>query len=324
MIGGDDLAMLIGGDDFVSLIGADDLAMLIGSDDFVSLIGGDDLAMLIGGDDLAMLIGSDQPELTYNNAKGLGRSAPYELTACIAGTQGCFISAQAFTPEFHRNAVRWEPSIVGHVAFYQVQRKRTDAPNSAFQDVGTSTSNFFIDDEELPPLSFTYRVQAHFDDPTPPEPAAPTSPWSDTVTITAVNFAPGLNASGTPVSINDSYIAFLNTVLTVPSAGPPVTVGLLANDADVDSPSAFIGRRAVPAIVNPPVSGPYTITTVKGGIVVLQNSGAFTYTPPTAYVGPDSFTYKSDDGFWPRDASVPLSAFSNTVTVSITVKKKNQ
>jgi hypothetical protein len=44
-------------------------------------------------------------------------------------------------------------------------------------------------------------------------------------------------------------------------------------------------------------------------LVVLSSDGSFTYTPATGYSGPDSFTYKANDG----------TVDSNTATVSITV-----
>ena len=48
---------------------------------------------------------------------------------------------------------------------------------------------------------------------------------------------------------------------------------------------------------------------VGHGTLALAANGGFTYTPTAGYSGPDSFTYKANDG----------TADSNTVTVSLTV-----
>src|SRR6185437_4031464 len=61
-----------------------------------------------------------------------------------------------------------------------------------------------------------------------------------------------------------------------------------------------------------------TLTAVKvtdptHGVLTLNTNGSFTYTPAANYHGPDSFTYKANDG----------TADSNTVTVSITVNSVN-
>ncbi len=56
--------------------------------------------------------------------------------------------------------------------------------------------------------------------------------------------------------------------------------GILANDSDIDS----------------------TILTVSGitlpihGILILESSGGFTYTPDMGYIGLDSFQYVTLDG----------------------------
>src|SRR5262249_23750088 len=167
-LGGDDL-VVYAGDDLVVFGGDDDLINL-GGDDLISF-GGDDLVSF-GGDDLIVLAGDLQPAPTYAGAKGLGRTAPHGVRACIAGTPGCFETVQPFTPQFHRNVVSWQTlAIVGHidpVLGYQVQAKRADVPNSTFADVGSTTANFLIDNTVWPnKLPVTYRVRAHFDDGPP-------------------------------------------------------------------------------------------------------------------------------------------------------------
>jgi VCBS repeat-containing protein len=55
------------------------------------------------------------------------------------------------------------------------------------------------------------------------------------------------------------------------------------------------------------------VTNVAHGTLSLNANGAFSYTPAPGYSGPDSFTYRAYDG----------TAYSNTVTVSITVAAVN-
>src|SRR5437879_5974214 len=103
------------------------------------------------------------------------------------------------------------------------------------------------------------------------------------ITVTAVN--------DPPVAANDSYAATEDTVLTI--AAP----GVLANDSDVDG-------------------DPLTALIVVGpahGSVTLNATGSFTYTPAANYNGPDSFTYKANDG----------AADSAAATVSLTVVHVN-
>src|SRR5436190_16968240 len=71
-----------------------------------------------------------------------------------------------------------------------------------------------------------------------------------------------------PVAVNDSYNATLNTPLVV--AAP----GVLTNDAGVPTPTAV-------SIV----SG----STSQGGTVSLSSDGSFNYNPPNNFVGSDTF-----------------------------------
>lgn len=95
-----------------------------------------------------------------------------------------------------------------------------------------------------------------------------------------------------PVAVADAYAVNEDAVLTV------VTPGVLGNDTDaeLDSLTAVL------------VSG------VTNGVLVLNPDGSFTYTPNADYNGPDSFTYKANDG----------SLDSNVVTVSITVNPMDE
>jgi VCBS repeat-containing protein len=103
------------------------------------------------------------------------------------------------------------------------------------------------------------------------------------LTITPVNDA--------PVAVDDAYVTGEDAALVV--AAP----GVLGNDSDVD------GQALTASVITGPLHGNLT----------LNSDGTLTYTPATAYDGPDSFTYRASDG----------SLFSNTATVSLTVDSVN-
>ena len=73
---------------------------------------------------------------------------------------------------------------------------------------------------------------------------------------------------------------------------------MLANDTDID------GDPITAILVDSPAHGTLS----------LNSDGSFTYTPALNYNGPDSFTYKANDGL----ADSPTNA-----TVSITVTPVN-
>ncbi len=104
------------------------------------------------------------------------------------------------------------------------------------------------------------------------------------ITVTTVN--------SPPVAANDSYSTAKGTPLSVNAAS-----GLLANDTDPD------GNALTAVLASNPAHG----------IVVLTANGSFTYAPALGYTGPDSFTYRANDG----------SLNSNTATVAITVTTVN-
>ena len=91
--------------------------------------------------------------------------------------------------------------------------------------------------------------------------------------------------------MDDSYTTPEDTALAI--AAPGVT----DNDADL------VGNSLRASLVSPPSHGTLT----------LRNDGSFTYTPAANYNGPDSFTYKANDG----------AADSNVATVAITVTPVN-
>lgn len=96
-----------------------------------------------------------------------------------------------------------------------------------------------------------------------------------------------------PVTVDDLYTTFEDTVLNVPSQG------VLANDTDPDG-------------------DPLTVTLLNNGpahaaIFTLYEDGSFAYLPATNYFGPDSFTYTVSDGH----------GGSSSATVNITVTPVN-
>jgi Bacterial Ig domain/Divergent InlB B-repeat domain len=90
-----------------------------------------------------------------------------------------------------------------------------------------------------------------------------------------------------PTAVSDSYTINEDTTLTISAPG------VLANDSDPDG-------DALSAIL---VSG------TSHGTLTLNADGSFVYTPASNYSGPDSFSYKVNDG----------SLDSSAVTVSLTI-----
>ena len=101
-----------------------------------------------------------------------------------------------------------------------------------------------------------------------------------TITVTGVNDA--------PVAVNNSYTTDEDVALQG---------NVLTNDTDAD------GNPLTAHLVGGPGHGALT----------LNADGSFTYTPANNYNGPDSFTYRVNDG----------TTFGNTATVSITVTAVN-
>jgi hypothetical protein len=96
-------------------------------------------------------------------------------------------------------------------------------------------------------------------------------------------------------AVNDPPVANGDSYSMLQSAGS-LTVnapGVLGNDTDADG-------NALTSVL---VSGP------SDGTLVLNADGSFTYTPDSGFAGPDSFTYKANDG----------TADSNVATVKIYV-----
>jgi hypothetical protein len=285
----------LGSGDFLDIASGDFLD--IASGDFLDIASGDFLDIASGdfldiasGDFLDLASGLSQ-ELDYDAARGMGRAAPYAVTACVigTGTAGC-ANALPFDPLYHRVSLHWTAPTFGHPAQYHVLRKRGNAASSyAFAEVGTSPTTSFTDTTELPNgVQFTYVIKAEYADVTPHV----TSGASNARTITAVD--------DSPTAVGDSY-----TVITGATLNIATVSGVLANDTDDDSLHAVI--RAVIA------SGP------SHGSLTLNPDGSFSYTPAANFVGSDTFTYVANDGSWSGDATVPMSGNSAPATVVITV-----
>jgi VCBS repeat-containing protein len=122
--------------------------------------------------------------------------------------------------------------------------------------------------------SFTYRAN---------DGAADSNVATVTITVTPVN--------DVPVAAGDSYSTDEDTPLTVPAAG------VLSNDTDLEGGTLHAALVAGPA----------------HGAMTLNTDGSLTYVPSANYNGPDSFTYRANDG----------QGDSNVATVAITVKAVN-
>jgi VCBS repeat-containing protein len=125
------------------------------------------------------------------------------------------------------------------------------------------------------PDSFTYRAVR-----------GPASSDPATVTIT-VN-----DTNDAPVSANDTYATAEDTQLTVALAN-----GVLANDTDAD------GNTLTAQLV----------ADVAHGTLALNANGSFIYMPDANFNGPDTFTYRANDG----------TENGNTATVTINVSTGN-
>jgi gliding motility-associated-like protein len=98
-------------------------------------------------------------------------------------------------------------------------------------------------------------------------------------------------------AVNDAPIAVNDTTTTTEET--PLNGNVTPNDSDIDGPASNYSL----------VSGP------ANGVLVLNISGAYTYTPNAGYNGPDTFVYALCDGGTPN--------LCDTATVFITVTPVN-
>lgn len=99
-----------------------------------------------------------------------------------------------------------------------------------------------------------------------------------TITVSGVNDA--------PVAANDAA-----STTSTATAGTPVTVDVLANDADVDGDALSVSILAGPA----------------SGVASVNGDGTITYTPNAGFSGSDSFTYQISDGALVASATVSIT-----------------
>jgi VCBS repeat-containing protein len=242
---------------------------------------GDEARGYLGGGDL-FVNDPNNPggELDLETAADLAKTPPNEFQACVIGVD----CAGLLSPN-HRVRASWTATNVGGVVQYAVYRVQGAAllPGQPWTLAATvdavpgQDAYTVIDGAQLTNgVPYTYFALARYGDVQ--------SDPSKLVTITGVN--------DPPTAGNDSYSVAEDTVLTGPAPG------VLANDDDPDTDSTL--TAAV-------VSGP------SHGTLVLNPNGAFTYTPDPNYNGPDSFTYKANDG----------TTDTNVATVTITVTAVN-
>ena len=147
-------------------------------------------------------------------------------------------------------------------------------PSHGFLTLNTSGSFIYTPDTNyFGPDSFTYRA----------------SDGSLDSNIVAVNITI-TEVIPPPIAVSDTYSTNEGTPLIVAAA-----TGLLTNDSDPRS-------RPLTAVLS---SGP------SNGTLSLNSNGGFTYTPITAYIGTDSFTYRANNG----------TLNSNIVTVNLVVNE---
>lgn len=128
----------------------------------------------------------------------------------------------------------------------------------------------------------------------------PAADWSGTDTFTYRAFDGGMYSTPATVTItvtpvNDRPIAAGDAAHT--RRNQPVTISVLANDTDIDTPSLVIGDHS-PA---------------EHGTVVSASSTSLTYRPARDFVGTDTFTYRAFDG----------ELYSEPATVTVTVNNAN-
>ena len=243
---------------------------------------GDDARGYLGGGDL--FVGDPNNtggELDFETATDLARTPPNEFRACVIG-----VDLTSTPSQLHRVLSRWTATNVGGVSQYTVYRVTGGSlvPGQVWTPVATVATvpgqdNYAVIDpgQLVNGALYTFFSVATYGDGIQSDP-------SNLVTITGVN--------DPPVASDDAYTVAEDTTLNQAAAG------VLANDADPDSPSTLTASL---------VGGP------THGVLTLGNTGAFTYAPAANFNGQDSFTYRASDG----------AVATNVATVRITVTPVN-
>jgi hypothetical protein len=142
------------------------------------------------------------------------------------------------------------------------------------------------------PVSHAPAAEAPADKTSSPPPVA----WAtDTSANAAASPSASMSISGParhfwqerlhPITADDNYATVKNTAL-VRDAGS----GVLSNDISVEGMTLTVSA--------------FDSVSTRGGSVSMNPSGAFTYTPPANFTGPDFFTYVATDGFNQSSATV--------------------
>ncbi|MDH3710664.1 MAG: Ig-like domain-containing protein, partial [Cyclobacteriaceae bacterium] len=111
---------------------------------------------------------------------------------------------------------------------------------------------------------------------------------TDTATVTINVTEPRVGEN--PVAVDDEYTTEVDTPLTIDAPG------VLGNDSDPDGDDLVVIA--------------FDTNTTEGGTVEMNEDGSFTYTPPSGFIGTDTFTYTISDGNGNTDTA--------TVTIIIT------
>ncbi len=118
------------------------------------------------------------------------------------------------------------------------------------------------------------------------------NPINVTINVTSPGNTP-------PVATADTYSVESGESLTVPAPG------VLSNDYDAD------GDALTAELVG---------AGTAHGSLTINNDGSFTYTPVTAYIGPDTFVYEASDGlFTSNPVIVTINVISNGNTPPVAV-----
>ena len=224
----------------------------------------------------------------------MGKSRPFQVTACVIGRDANCATASPSTATYHRVQVTFNGPPFGGFTSYELQRRRVSAPTSAFTTITpTLTLTTFTDLTELPHNhQYVYRVRGLAADGN--------SEWSvPSAPVTITNDAPVAAGEGT---FSFPYKQTLS--LSVPM--------LLSNDSDTDSPTVYLARAL--QVTQQPTNGTVTATTVQGVLTLV-------YQPNKNYIGPDSFNNRSNDGLSSDAPQVQLSNPSNEVTVTVFAEK---
>ncbi len=163
--------------------------------------------------------------------------------------------------------------------------------HSFTSSTGSPAASFAVSAGDLPPGLGSGGVLS----------GTPTAGGSYTFTVTASNglfadsseqFTITISSNTAPEATDDTYSTNEDVALEVAAQA-----GVLANDTDAQDDDLTAEL----------------VEDVDNGTLTLNPDGSFTYEPDDDYNGPDSFTYKANDG----------SADSNTATVTITVNALN-